>query len=168
MSDRPPIASVRGWRVELLSWAAAEPLVRPIRETVFIQEQGVPVELEWDGLDPSCVHALVRSPEGTPIGTARMRPDGKIGRMAVLPAWRRRGVGTALLDALLREADRRGLVEVTLDAQTRALGFYRKRGFAAAGAVFLDAGIPHRTMRRPLARERTGGQPGAHRFGSTS
>ncbi|WP_447971941.1 GNAT family N-acetyltransferase [Nitrospira sp. Kam-Ns4a] len=162
MSDRP------GWRVELLDWVAAEPFVRPIREAVFIQEQGVPVELEWDGLDPSCVHALVRSPEGTPIGTARMRPDGKIGRMAVRPAWRRRGVGTALLDALLREAGRRGLVEVTLDAQTRAIGFYRKRGFAATGAVFLDAGIPHRTMHRTLEPERTGGWRSAPHPGGTS
>jgi len=134
------------WLVELLDWATASPLARPIREAVFIREQGVPVELEWDEEDPRCLHAVARSSDGTPVGTARLKPDGTLGRMAVLKKWRRRGIGSTLLGALVAEARRRGLAFVRLSAQTHALAFYGKRGFTVTSDVYLDAGIPHRAM----------------------
>ncbi len=106
----------------------------------------MPEELDLDGLDPECLHVLAWNEQGRPIGTARMQEDGKIGRMAVLKPWRGRGVGRALLQALLSEARSRGLTSVYLAAQIQAIGFYEKHGFQATGDIFLDAGIPHRSM----------------------
>ena len=123
-----------------------EPGIRAVRETVFMAEQGVPEELEWDGLDHEAVHVVARDHSGGVIGTGRLLASGQIGRMAVLPEWRGRGVGTALLRCLLDEARRRGLQRVFLHAQTRALPFYVRHGFTPEGGVFLDAGIPHQAM----------------------
>jgi predicted GNAT family N-acyltransferase len=84
------------------------------------------------------------------IGTGRLLPDGHIGRMAVLKAWRGQGAGRALLRALVEEARRRGDREVVLSAQIHALGFYRAAGFAPEGPVYEEAGIPHQSMRLEL------------------
>ena len=133
--------------VELAPWNVRVcEQVRPVRESVFVREQNVPLELEWDGLDEQCVHAIAVASDGTVIGTARMLPDGHIGRMAVVPGWRRRGVGSALLRALLAEAWRRGIAKPYLHAQVHAVGFYEGHGFHAVGDVFMDAGIPHLEM----------------------
>lgn len=137
-------------RVELTDWTTTGSAIRAIRETVFIHEQGVPVELEWDGLDSACAHVLAWNDRGEAIGTARMQQNGTIGRMAVLKDWRGRGVGRALLQTLLDLATRRGLSRVTLSAQTHALGFYERAGFDVVGEPFIDAGIPHRKMVKEL------------------
>ena len=137
-------------RVELVDWVEAEPAIRAIRETVFVSEQAVPKELEWDGLDPLCAHALAWNDLGDAIGTARMQANGTISRMAVLKDWRGRGAGRALLQTLLDLAARQGLSRVTLSAQTHALGFYERAGFHTVGEPFMDAGIPHRLMVRDL------------------
>jgi predicted GNAT family N-acyltransferase len=105
-------------RVATVAWAEAQEAIRAIHETVFIREQGVPVELERDGLDPACVHVPVKDERGTPIGTARLTTDGQIGRMAGLKEWRGREVGRVLLLALLKEAHRRGMSWIVLAAQT--------------------------------------------------
>ena len=138
------------WRVASVEWAAAEPAIRAIRETVFIREQAVPEEMEWDGLDPLCLHVLAWNGFEEAIGTARMQVQGIIGRMAVLESWRGRGVGRALLRTLLDLAIKRGLSRVTLSAQTHALGFYERAGFLAEGEPFTDAGILHRKMVKRL------------------
>ena len=140
-------------RVKLVDWVDAEPLIRPVRETVFIHEQAVPEELEWDGLDPQCAHVLAWNDQGDAIGTARMQPNGTIGRMAVLKDWRGRGAGRALLEALLDCAVRQELTRVTLSAQTHAIGFYERAGFHVVGELFIDAGIPHRKMVKELQRQ---------------
>ncbi|HNV27159.1 MAG TPA: GNAT family N-acetyltransferase [Nitrospira sp.] len=140
-------------RVKLVDWVDAEPLIRPVRETVFIHEQAVPEELEWDGLDPQCAHVLAWNGQGDAIGTARMQPNGTIGRMAVLKDWRGRGAGRALLEALLDCAVRQELTRVTLSAQTHAIGFYERAGFHVVGELFIDAGIPHRKMVKELQRQ---------------
>lgn len=140
-------------RVRLVDWVDAEPLIRPVRETVFIHEQAVPEELEWDGLDPQCAHVLAWNDQGDAIGTARMQANGTIGRMAVLKDWRGRGAGRALLEALLDCAVRQGLTRVTLSAQTHAIGFYERAGFHVVGELFIDAGIPHRKMVKELQRQ---------------
>jgi len=137
-------------RVELTDWTTTGSAIRAIRERVFIHEQGVPVELEWDGLDSACAHVLAWNDRGEAIGTARMQQNGTIGRMAVLKGWRGRGVGRALLQTLLDLATRRGLSRVTLSAQTHALGFYERAGFDVVGEPFIDAGIPHRKMVKEL------------------
>ncbi|HET7301550.1 MAG TPA: GNAT family N-acetyltransferase [Oleiagrimonas sp.] len=120
--------------------------LRHIREIVFVREQRVPVELEWDGLDDQCDHVLARDRDGQPIGTGRLTPERSIGRMAVLSPWRGHGVGAAMLDALIERARARGWTEVTLHAQVDAIGFYERFGFRAHGEEFVEAGIRHRHM----------------------
>lgn len=132
--------------VHLLTWHDGEPLLRAIREAVFMREQGVTAELEWDGLDEACHHALALSSNGDAIGCARITPDGHIGRMAVLSEWRGKKVGSALLEALLDYARSRHHSEVEVAAQVQAMPFYQHFGFEAEGRVFKDAGIPHRKM----------------------
>ncbi len=132
--------------VSLVSWHDGEPLLRVIRETVFMREQNVPEELEWDGMDHDCRHALALSLSGEAIGCGRILPDGHIGRIAVLPQWRKQKVGTAIMEALLDEARSRGFKQVDVDAQVQAIPFYHIFGFAEQGEEFIDAGMPHRKM----------------------
>lgn len=141
------LANDHGYSVRSASWQADNTGLCAVREQVFIQEQHVPVELEWDGEDETALHVLAESPDGKVIGTARMLEDGHIGRVAVLPAWRGRGIGSELMRALLRYAEQAGLKSVYLDAQVDAIDFYARLGFSASGDVFMDAGIPHRHMR---------------------
>ena len=132
--------------VSLVSWHDGEPLLKSIREAVFIREQGVPAKLEWDGLDESCRHALALSHNGDAIGCGRMLANGHIGRIAVLPPWRKRKVGTAIMEALLDYARAHDYKQVDVDAQTYALPFYRGFDFVEQGKVFQDAGLPHIKM----------------------
>ena len=134
------------YRIRLARWPKDRSALRQVRETVFVQEQNVPVELEWDGIDDQCLHLLAEDDQGNPIGTGRLLPDGHIGRMAVLPEWRGKGVGTALLRTLMQEGEKRGFRKLVLAAQLQAMPFYEKEGFVAQGNVFDDAGIPHRNM----------------------
>jgi predicted GNAT family N-acyltransferase len=136
--------------VRRADWERDRESLRRVRTAVFVDEQSVPPALEWDGLDDDCLHVLAEDSRGAPIGTGRLLSDGHIGRMAVLAAWRGRGVGGAILRELLRCAAGQGLTEVVLNAQTHAMGFYARYGFSAEGAAFLDAGIEHKRMRRPL------------------
>jgi predicted GNAT family N-acyltransferase len=137
--------------VRLCDWSMARADAQRIRETVFVREQGVPLELEMDDRDARCDHALAYDQDGTPIGTGRLLPDGHIGRMAVLRAWRGKGAGALLLQALLTQAARRGHASVRLNAQLAAVGFYRRCGFAATGSQFMEAGIAHVAMERELS-----------------
>ena len=142
--------TLQPFRVEAVDFHAALAELRAIRDEVFVGEQGVPVELEHDALDPVCVHVLARLLDGTPVGTARLTPDRRIGRMAVRAPWRGRGVGDALLLALVEEARRRGWTEVRLNAQASAIGFYERHGFRPEGGRHLEAGIEHQPMLRTL------------------
>ena len=142
----------QSFQVRLADWVRDETALRSVREAVFVHEQAVPLSLEWDGIDPQCLHVLAENENGRAIGTGRLLPDGHIGRMAVLAEWRGRGVGSALLGMLIACARERGMREVIVNAQTHAIAFYRGHGFVEEGAIFLDAGIPHRCMRRSCAR----------------
>jgi predicted GNAT family N-acyltransferase len=124
--------------------------LRLVRETVFVHEQNVPLEEEWDALDPQCRHVLARDLQRRPIGTGRLTPEKKIGRMAVLREWRGRGVGDALLVALMDQARALGWVEVSLHAQVSAEAFYARHGFEPYGPRFEEADIEHQAMRRRL------------------
>ncbi|OEJ96641.1 GNAT family N-acetyltransferase [Streptomyces thermolilacinus] len=135
-----------------------------VRREVFVVEQGVPEEIEYDTLDATAVHVLaVRAADGTALGTGRLLygPDaagrtggedgvGALGRLAVTRAARGLGVGGALVRAIEEAARARGLKAVDLHAQTHALGFYERLGYEAYGPEFPDAGIPHLAMRRTL------------------
>ena len=133
-----------------MDWASYREALSSIRHTVFVEEQGVPVELELDGEDASARHAAAFSDDGRLVGTGRMLASGKIGRMAVSQSMRRQGIGRALLDALVAEAKRLKLGEVSLGAQLPAVAFYERAGFKAYGDIFLDAGIDHKMMRLVL------------------
>ena len=136
----------RKFTVRAASWRDDLAALQNLRRQVFIVEQQVPEELEWDADDAVSIHALALDAAGQPIGTGRLLPDGHIGRMAVSAAWRRQGVGQAILHWLIDCARTRGDAAVHLHAQTHALGFYARAGFIVHGAVFMEAGIPHRAM----------------------
>lgn len=133
--------------VRLADWHRDNAELRRIREAVFIAEQSVPPELEWDSEDEHAVHFLALE-DGYAIGTARLLLDGHIGRVSVLRDWRGLHVGEALMQAAIDEAERRGLSRQTLTAQVQALPFYQRLGFEAVSDEFLDAGIPHVDMVR--------------------
>lgn len=132
--------------VHLITWHDGEPLLRGIREKVFMREQGVPAKLEWDGKDDSCHHALALSANGEAIGCGRITQDGHIGRVAVLPEWRMKRIGTAILELLVDYARTQNYSRVELNAQMQVIPVYQKFGFEVVGKEFMDANIPHRKM----------------------
>ena len=136
-------------RIELMSWHQAHAHASPIRFEVFVEEQGVPREIELDEHDPVSIH-VVAFEDRTPVATGRLLPDGHIGRMAVLKDWRGRGIGALMLKSLIDRAKERGDREVALSAQVHAVPFYRAHGFMPEGDEYLDAGIRHQAMRRIL------------------
>jgi predicted GNAT family N-acyltransferase len=136
-----------------LATAADRPAVAALRTRVFVEEQGVPAEVEQDAHDATAVHALAEDDEGRVVATGRLLVrDGRavIGRMAVDAAARGHGYGAAVLAELHRQAAALGLAEVELHAQLPARGFYERAGYTAVGDVYEEAGIAHVTMRRPL------------------
>ncbi|MGL6289702.1 MAG: GNAT family N-acetyltransferase [Silanimonas sp.] len=147
------------FRVEPADYTVDFADLRAVREPVFVIEQQVPIEEEWDALDPHCRHVIARDAHDRPIGTGRLTPERKIGRMAVVAEWRGKGVGAALLEALMDEARALGWPEVTLNSQTHAMPFYAAYGFEPFGDEFMEAGIPHRKMRKALGAPDPGRQP---------
>jgi predicted GNAT family N-acyltransferase len=135
------------FRISIGDWHAQKLHARAVRDDVFISEQNIPVELEWDEMDRVSLHALAYDDAGQAIGTGRLLPDGHIGRMAVTRAMRRAGVGGAILQALMQAARARGDKAVVLSAQTRAESFYLHHGFVREGDEFMEAGILHIQMR---------------------
>jgi len=131
------------------TWGADRPQLQQVRRAVFIEEQEVSEDEEWDDDDLVSIHVLAtRNRE--PVGTGRLSPAGKIGRIAVLSEVRGQGIGRRIMEMLIQEALHRGLLDVHLNAQVHAIPFYEKHGFKAYGEVFDEAGIPHRRMRRSL------------------
>ncbi len=133
--------------VNILPWEQAQSQAYPIRLAVFIKEQGVPEELELDEEDPLAWHAIAKL-DGQAIGTARLQKDGKIGRMAVIQAYRRQGVASAMMNVLLKFGRQHGINQFYLHAQIEALPFYERFGFVANGPVFNEAGIAHQMMKK--------------------
>jgi predicted GNAT family N-acyltransferase len=134
-----------------------------VRKEVFVGEQGVPEDIEYDAYDAVAVHVLAVREDGVPLGTGRLlygeaaagktggdASVGSLGRLAVTREARGLGVGAALVRAVEEAARARGLTAVDLHAQTHALGFYERLGYVAYGPQFPDAGMPHRAMRRVL------------------
>ena len=140
--------------VRVGDWATLGAAAKAIRSEVFIVEQKIPIEVEWDEADAQCVHAVAFNRLGLPLATGRLLQPApqlaRIGRMASSQAVRGAGVGRAVLDALLQAARDRGDTEVVLHAQLSAAPFYSRAGFNARGAVFEEAGIAHIEMTRAL------------------
>ncbi|RYU71277.1 GNAT family N-acetyltransferase [Aliivibrio finisterrensis] len=126
-----------------------EQAIREVRDTVFIQEQSIDPDIEFDGLDESAVHAIVYS-NAQPVGTGRILDDGHIGRIAILKAFRGQGLGSKIVLSLIDEATKRGYPRVYLGSQKHAINFYTKLGFQPYGDEFMEAGIPHLSMEKLL------------------
>ncbi|HJW10323.1 MAG TPA: YbgC/FadM family acyl-CoA thioesterase [Albitalea sp.] len=140
--------------VRVGDWAALGRDAQAIRTAVFVDEQKVPADMEWDEADATAVHALAVNRFGLALATGRLLQHApgvaKIGRMAVTQTMRASGVGRAVLDALMQAARKRGDHEVVLNAQLSAAPFYTRAGFTTRGAVFEEAGIAHIEMVRTL------------------
>lgn len=132
--------------VRIASWSDDRAVLQALRRAVFVVEQHVPEDLEWDEADAVSLHALAQDADGLPVGTGRLLPDGHVGRMAVIRERRGEGAGRALLEFLIGQARRQGMRSLQLHAQTHAIGFYARQGFVVQGSEFLEAGIPHRLM----------------------
>jgi predicted GNAT family N-acyltransferase len=133
--------------VSVADWYKDNAEIRRIRDTVFVAEQSVPPELEWDAEDATALHFLAF--EGNfPIGTIRLLPDGEIGRLSVLKDWRGMHVGDELLKVAISEAEKRDLKQQKLSAQVYATAFYERFGFTVVSEEFLEAGLPHVDMVR--------------------
>lgn len=140
--------------VRVGDWAMLGRDASALRTAVFVEEQRIPAEMEWDAADAECVHAVAYNRLGLPLATGRLLQHvpgvAKIGRMAVSQAVRSSGVGREVLEALMKAARARGDHEVLLHAQTSAAPFYARAGFTPRGAEFEEAGIPHVEMTRAL------------------
>jgi predicted GNAT family N-acyltransferase len=135
--------------IQITHWDEAKNQVMPIRHEVFVNEQKVPEELEWDELDQDALHAIVKKDQQV-IGTARLIIDNtnaRIGRMAIQKEYRQQGIGQKLLLTLIQAAKEKGVQECNLHAQTHAIAFYAKADFEPNGPIFDEAGIPHVEMR---------------------
>ncbi len=129
-----------------VEWASHSSVLETIRRQVFIDEQGVPEDIERDGRDSDARHFLAITEAGQNIGCARLLPEGQIGRVAVLPDFRSRGTGARLLEAAIDQAKTDGQTSLYLNAQTDAISLYRRAGFVPAGREFIEAGLPHQRM----------------------
>ena len=134
-------------QIRIADWHKDNTDLRRIRESVFIQEQGVTPEQEWDSDDATATHFLAYEGDFA-IGTARLLADGCIGRVSVLKDWRGMHIGEQLLMAAVKEAERKGLTQQMLTAQVHAAGFYERLGFTVVSDEFLEAVIPHIEMLR--------------------
>ncbi|HET9694099.1 MAG TPA: GNAT family N-acetyltransferase [Steroidobacteraceae bacterium] len=134
------------------TWQDDREWIERVRRAVFIEEQRIPEHEEWDDLDPVATHVLAYAVSAAAkrdvVGTGRLEPTGKIGRVAVLPQYRGTGAGLAIMRRLVDLARERGFTEVYLNAQAYARGFYERLGFRADGPEFDEVGIPHQRMLR--------------------
>ncbi|MFK5922617.1 MAG: GNAT family N-acetyltransferase [Verrucomicrobiota bacterium] len=138
--------------IRQVDWEEARQKLLAVRFEVFVEEQQVPEEMEQDEWDARCLHLLAEDEDGGAIGTARLMPEGRLGRVAVVKKWRRCGVGAALVEQLEQAACQRGMASLILHSQTWTIPFYKSLGFVLAeGCEFFEAGIPHRLMEKNLS-----------------
>jgi predicted GNAT family N-acyltransferase len=135
--------------IRVANWPVDKNSLSQIRHRVFVEEQKVPEDLEWDEFDESSAHFLVTIKDQA-IACARLKNDGQIGRMAVLAEYRNRGIGYQLLQYVIQYAAENEFKKLYLHAQLDAIAFYEKQGFTAKGDIFYEANIPHREMLRNL------------------
>ena len=114
--------------IRMANWSSEEAIVKNIRDKVFVKEQGVDKNIEWDGEDYKCFHILAEQ-KGSAIGTARLMPSGKIGRVAVLQEYRNQGIGGKIIEFTINLAKQMAYEKIYLYAQVQTTDFYRKYGF---------------------------------------
>ncbi len=139
-----------GIAIHPATWADDRAALMAVRRAVFIEEQGVSEDEEWDEHDACCEHLLATTTKRDAVGTARLHPSGRVGRVAVLKSFRGLGIGHALMLEIILLASTRGLPQLVLHAQLQALEFYRRLDFEVCGEEFLEAGIAHVEMVKRL------------------
>lgn len=143
-----PATGDNPYRLSVHDWDNAPEAIRALRHRVFVEEQNVPPELEWDETDSIAQHFLARDPAGEAVAVGRLYPDGtgngRIGRMAVARNARGTGLGLWFLRAIMAEGA--AYQHLILSAQEQAIPFYQRAGFVVCSESYDDAGIPHRTM----------------------
>ena len=137
---------LRGAEIAQVTWRSHRSQLEALRTQVFIEEQAVPSEDEWDGLDELSIHFIATSRTFEPIGCVRLTPSGQIGRLAVLASERRQGIGRLLMEAVIKAGLNQGVGPLHLHAQLHAIALYQSLGFEVTGSEFIDAGIPHVPM----------------------
>jgi len=142
----PPTCPVR---IELTDFASHQSAIMAVRKAVFIDELGIPSTLEWDKQDAQAIYAIASTDQNI-IAIGRLLPDGRLGRLATLLAWRKQGIASKILDCLINAARHAGHKQVHLSAQLSTLDFYKSRGFIPTGQAFIAAGIQHQAMHRVL------------------
>ena len=135
--------------IKEVAYTESKEFIHQVRKRVFIIEQKVPPELEFDEADPVSTH-VVAFIDARPVATGRISRDGRIGRMAVLKSFRKKGIGQKILQKLIEIGHRNGLKKLYLSSQCHAIPFYEKAGFTAQGPVYEEAGIDHRLMERRI------------------
>lgn len=143
--------TINSFSIYQVNWADSYARLAYIRRTVFIEEQKVPEDLEWDGKDEQAIHLLAVDTHNQAIGCVRMLQGGHIGRMAVLNTWRNKGVGSRLLNQVIMLAKQMQLSELTLSAQSHAIQFYEHAGFKTYGEEYFDAAILHQEMKLSIS-----------------
>lgn len=132
------------------NWQLDEEVIKSVRMPVFVQEQQVPYEIDFDSNDANAVHWLAFSDDNVPIGTARLLEDGHFGRMAVIKMYRNQGIGRSIIQTAMDYASSVGMESVYLNSQLQARTFYEGLGFKEYGDVFLEANIEHVSMSKKL------------------
>ena len=132
------------------SWQLNEELIKSVRTPVFVQEQQVPYEIDFDSNDAMAVHWLALNENDVPVGTARLLEDGHFGRMAVIKVYRNQGIGRSILQTAMDYANSVGMKSMHLNSQLQAKSFYEALGFKEYGDVFLEASIEHISMSKEL------------------
>ncbi|HSI24823.1 MAG TPA: GNAT family N-acetyltransferase [Methylotenera sp.] len=130
-------------------WTSHQPQLRAVRTPVFIEEQAVTPEFEWDDIDATAVHLLAKL-DNEPVACLRIIDYKKIGRMAVLKGYRGRGLGSTLLQEAIAICKKQGSKSAVLSAQTHAIEFYKKAGFKQISEEYCDVDIPHVDMQLDL------------------
>lgn len=137
---------MKEFNIQHADWANLEKDARQIRSAVFIEEQGIAAEDEWDAMDAIALHFIVYDTQQHPIATARLLPDHRVGRVAVLKAYRGQGIGRILMQQIIAQAKNEQRPLLKLSAQVHAIHFYESLGFSVQEREYLDCGIPHVDM----------------------
>ena len=138
----------RDWIIRNAEWETESVLLYEVRSAVFVEEQGVDVSIERDGKDDQCHHSLAHDSSGKVLGTGRLSPEGKIGRLAVLKEWRGLGIGSEIMKNLIMQSESLGMVRTYLHSQVSVTEFYESLGYRQEGPIFEEASIPHVVMFR--------------------
>jgi len=133
--------------IAIVSWSDKQAEITSVRRAVFVEEQSVPESIDFDGSDTEYIHVLASDKNGRPVGTARINRKGKIGRMAVLKKYRRRGIGRKMIQELMYYGRKNSITDFHVSSQVTAIGFYKKMGFEPYGEEFLEAAIMHINMK---------------------